>query len=197
MALASATDLQDYLQQTVDANTSALILDMATGVIQAYTRQQLEYVQNDTVDLTPMEGRLVLPERPVVDVTAVAGLSTGDWTLVRDTIYPGPVYIHDWELDDILTSNVTWTPLWKPTVQVTYSHGFQSIPNDLKALCLSVAARLYANPTSIESEMIGQTSTRYSQKGGLALTDVEKQLANRYKSTVRTMRITPAVQQLP
>jgi hypothetical protein len=197
VALASATDLQDFLQQPVDANSAALVLDMATGVVQAYTRQHLEYVQDDNVTLIPSEGRIVLPERPVINVTSVAGLPSGGWTLVRDTLLPGPVYSYMWELDDIITGNVTWTPMSMPTIAVTYSHGFQQIPNDLRGLCLSVAARLYVNPASIEMESTGQAQTRYSQKGGMDLTDVEKQLANKYRLTSRTVRLTSPISQFP
>lgn len=197
MALASTTDLQDFMQQAVDADTAALLLDMATGVIQAYTRQHLEYIHNDSVVLVPDEGRIVLPERPVIDVTSVAGLPSGGWTLIRDTLLPGPVYSYMWELDDIITGNVTWTPMSMPTIAVTYSHGFQQVPNDLRGLCLSVAARLYVNPSAIESETIGNSATRYSQKGGMDLTDVEKRLADRYRLTARSVRISSPISQFP
>jgi hypothetical protein len=107
----------------------------------------------------------VLPERPVVDVTSVAGLPAGGWTLVRDTLLPGPVYSYMWELDDIITGNVTWTPMSMPTIAVTYSHGFQVIPKDLRGLCLSVAARMYVNPSSVEMESVGRRADPLQPEG--------------------------------
>jgi hypothetical protein len=195
--LASPSDLAAFLQADVDTASATIYLESATGLIQAYTQQTLEYVEDDTVTLLPSEGRIVLPERPVVDVTSVAGLPAGGWTLVRDTLLPGPVYSYMWELDDIITGNVTWTPMSMPTIAVTYSHGFQVIPKDLRGLCLSVAARLYANPSSVEMESVGQVQTRYSQKGGMDLTEVERRLANRYRLTSRTVRVTSPVSQFP
>jgi hypothetical protein len=195
--LASPSDLAAHLQSDVDTASATVYLQSATGLIQAYTKQTLEYVQDDTVTLIPAEGRIVLPERPVIDVTAVAGLPAGGWTLVRDTLLPGPVYSYMWELDDIITGNVTWTPMSMPTVQVTYSHGFQDIPLDLRGLCLSVAARMYVNPSSVEMESIGVVQTRYSQKGGMDLTEVEKRLADRYRMTARTVRVSSPISSFP
>jgi hypothetical protein len=190
MSLASPSDLASYMQQDVDTSTATLLLAGATSVCQSYTGQTLTYVQNDTVTLVPYNNEIKLPQRPVIDVTAVEGLASGEWLVVQGVIRP--TYLLDGS-----TNSVWWTgqeitedPWYSyvaqlpwPTVSVTYSHGFQVIPSDLQLACLMVAGQLMSNPAGVQQEAVGNVMTRYDRAGGAGLTDFVKTILDRYTLT--------------
>jgi hypothetical protein len=144
---------------SVDQVTFAL--DAACEDIRRYTSQQLSYVANDTVTVHGNNMRvLLLPEVPVVAVTAVTvdgdALEVGDWTVDAGT---GLL----WRQPQPLTTCLF--PLWTDGVQnvtVTYSHGYQVMPSNLKRIACALA-RDVVNSTSaatagVKSETIGNYS---------------------------------------
>jgi hypothetical protein len=194
--LASPEDLASFVQQDVDTATATLLLSVATSAIQSSTEQQLTYVANDTVSLVVYNNEIKLPQRPVVEVTAVESLTSGEWLVVQDVIRP--TYLLDGS-----TNSVWWTgndqteaPWYQfvaqlpwPTATVTYSHGYQTIPDDLRGVCLSLAARLMSNPTGVQQEAIGNVMTRYDRAGGAGLTDLENLIIDKYRRTASTVQL--------
>jgi hypothetical protein len=77
------------------------------------------------------------------------------------------------------------------TVEVTYTHGYETVPADVKAVGLAVAARNYQNPNGVRSETIGAYS--YTNAGtdddvaGAGLLASERAVLNRYLKPVRTV----------
>lgn len=186
-SFATTDDLAAYLQQTVDTASAQLALDSATALIQNYTRQTIFLVDNDTVTLTGNSAVLLLPQRPVVGTPVVNGLvpsavyrfdppdrltygiPSGNLAAAQYANGPDPVY-----------------GVWPLQVSVTYSHGYATIPADIKAVCLSVAARSYDNPQGLRGETIGSYSVQYAGAGdilvpGVALSGAEEQMLNRYR----------------
>lgn len=184
--LASPSDLASYMQQDVDTSTATLLLDGATSVIQSYTGQTLTYVQDDTVTLVPYNNEIKLPQRPVIDVTAVQSLAAGEWQVVQGVIRP--TYLLDGSTNSVWwTGDVSDSPWYQfvaqlpwPTVDVTYSHGLQVIPNDLQLACLMVAGQLMSNPAGLQQEAVGNVMVRYDRAGGAGLTDFVKTILDRY-----------------
>lgn len=142
------------------------VLEVATGWVQAATRQKLLAVTDETVTLPLRPGRSVwLPERPVTAVGAVLttdayGVSTPR-TLGVDYSVIGPeirwAYWLNWP-----TSSIT----------VTYSHGYLSAPQAIRGVVLSAASRIVNNPAGLRSETVGSVSwtnggTGLEMSGGL------------------------------
>lgn len=186
-SFATTDDLASYLQATVDPASAQLALDLATALIQNETRQTLSYISDDTVILAGNSAVLLLPERPVVGTPVVNGLvpsavyrfdppdrltygvPSGNLAAAQYANGPDPVY-----------------GVWPLQVSVTYSHGYQTIPDDIRGVCISVAARAYSNPSGLRGETIGSYSVQYAGAGdilvpGISLSDTEKKILGKYR----------------
>lgn len=139
-------------------------LAFATGLVQEYTGQHLFYVADDTVELWPRNGGqvVVLPEMPAVSVSAVLD---EDGEPVGWTLRPGGVL----RLDSTQSGPVT----------VTYSHGYETIPNAVKAATMQTASRLTTNPTEVRQQAAGSFSVTYGSAPELS--NRERQSLSRYR----------------
>lgn len=134
---ATVINMELVLQQTIPAEKVAAaeyaLLTVSAG-IRNYCQQVLDLVTDDEVLLdSPGRGLILLPELPVVDVTAVvensvALMSPGDYELGR----AGVLY----------RVGRRWHP-GRQVVAVTYSHGWAVIPDDIATTCARAASRLY------------------------------------------------------
>jgi hypothetical protein len=192
-ALFQLTELAAFVQSDLDTATAQVALDMAQGLIQHYTGQTLLYVDGSvwTVPDDPrgLERRLAwlpgldttygrsdlvipLPEQPVTAVSAVNGLAAN----VGFRLFGGQLLVSS-------------TALWTWPLTVTYSHGFQSIPADLKAVGLRLAAKLLSNPSGLRSETIGGYS--YTTAGGEpGFSDFDRLILNDYRRRSRSLAVT-------
>ena len=175
-AFASTTDLEDYLQTTFDATDTARatkLLDHASAVIRRTARQDFDFTSNEAVTLTPTcPNTLLLPQMPV---TAVASVTVDGILLTEEIDYrvqlPAGIVTH-------LRSR------WTKPVDVVYSHGYTTLPEDLKAICVEMSARAWTNPMGVLSEQIGNYSARWGAEGasGLALDEHEKMTVMSYRA---------------
>jgi len=149
MAFASVEDLAAYTGRAVENTAQAqLALTLATGIIRAEVGQTLSLVEDDRVTLRAgSRPELYLPERPVVAVSSVAGdgIRVGEWTWAGEY--------------------VTRPYGWPNLVTITYSHGYAVIPDDVRAICLSVAGRVLAqndpDGPQVAQETVGSYSVQY------------------------------------
>lgn len=156
----------------LDSPRGELLVQLAEGSVRNYTRQTLSFVEDDTVELRGGSLRLVLPERPVIDVTQVFidGDEVTHFRLVRDVLYRGVMRSYWGTAENLIT--------------VTYSHGFLNIPDEIKAVVLQIATRARANPRSVTSESIGDWSATWSGSGaggGAAPTHAERSILDRFR----------------
>lgn len=201
-AFAAVNDLEALLRRsfTDEENAAAgIALDLATAAIQNYTRQTLLFVADDVVALRGTYGReLVLPERPVVSVASVSvgstTIATSAYALVGNSLWWGASPLN---VGNITTGEGGWGGLASP-VTVTYTHGYATIPNDIRGVCLTVAARLMENPLSLTEQSVGTHGQAADSEGNAVLvyreplavgttlppaqlTDDEKRQLNRYR----------------
>jgi hypothetical protein len=149
---ATSAELADFLGREsftdpVEVRQAALVLKLASGEIRAWTRQTIDYVANDTIVLAGSYGpALRLPEQPVVSVSSVKvddqTLAPTDYTLACGTLFYGSAE-STWGYQGASTRQpVNWGgPDSKITV--VYAHGFQTVPDVVKLVTLSLAARMY------------------------------------------------------
>lgn len=172
-SLATAPQLASRVQGDVDTATAQLALDNASGLIRAIARQQFDFVSQETVILVGTGQVLTLPQRPIVvdganplTVIELGDFGAIDFTLVegRDFVRVGNELKRGFPYWWTGTSRLMGWPLrrplgiWAPRVQVTYSHGYTTIPDDLVGLCLDVAQALYTNPQGLRSMTIDDYS---------------------------------------
>lgn len=185
---ATTDELGAYLQ-IADINTvsARLYLELATGLIQGATGQTLSRVLADTVVLRGYRRIIPLPQRPVTAVTAIAltdwgfidyPAAIGGWRLTNGSL--------EWRGD--MVGNLPETgyygrSTWPRLVTVTYDHGYVTIPDDVRRVCITLAAERYINPSGIDSETVDDYS--YHRTGRYPMTpgaESLEALVRRYKT---------------
>ena len=158
MAFATADELASHLKTTFTASeeeAAELALDRATARIQSMTGQILSAEADDVVTVVEPDGRdLWLPEGPVTAVSAVTGRSYGDTTSTTYAVNDDYTLIAGSTGLARLVRTGGRRAYWPQLVTVTYDHGFETIPDDLKDACLEVATELVANPERLTTEAI-------------------------------------------
>jgi hypothetical protein len=142
----------------LDEELATLLLELATGEVQAMTGQRLVEVDGDEIELyvyrnTGME--LTLPQRPVTAVTSVEI----DGTAVTD---------YRWAAGSSrLIRDCWWSTRCPPPsiVGVTYSHGYASDDQGLvpaQSAVLGLARQVASNPSGVQSESIDDYRVQYA-----------------------------------
>lgn len=184
-SFASIAELETFLNKDFAAgaatNQAQAALDTATDEIKAWTGQAIEQA-TETVTLDP--GDVVfLPQRPVTAVTAV----TADGTVLSvandvDWYSYGALY---------RDNGLTWG--WKrQSVVVQYTHGYATIPDDLKKVCVKRAARLLGIPglggLSVSTDTEGNVNERRFSMAPVdsaeAFDEADRRVMGRYKIPV-------------
>jgi hypothetical protein len=172
-----------------------LALGAATVAIQNYTDQVLVYV-SETVTLDGSgNDTILLPELPVIDVTAVVTNSDTSQPVTLNGPSFGSTADYGWTggFDGLLIhrrgASIHWGGMFDATygnwpdrrqsVQVTYSHGWQTIPTDLQLLCAIIASRAFAQDGAT-AETVGTYIAQYASQPGM-IAPLEKSILDRYK----------------
>lgn len=181
--LATVEQFAVWLRSTTDAIDTAratLMLDAASHAIRRWTHQYLTLVEGDQVVLDPSQGRFLwLDQLPVVSVASVSvhgtALAAGDFAFDGKT---GRLW---------RTDHREW--FGRPSgIAVTYSHGYETIPGDLVAVCCGMAERGYSTEPG-DQALIGETLDGYSYQrswqvavsGVAGLTTAEQQALQDYR----------------
>jgi len=189
-----------YLQETIDDDDpmANAALEAATAAIQSYCDQRLTLVEDDVavVDGSGSD-TLLLPEFPVTDVSVV--VVDSDWDSARTLLGPGngSASEYDWNEAGLLFRRRgqfvyyesrfeavygMWPPRRK-SVTVTYTHGYEVIPADIRLVTAAVAARAWAQDGA-NSETTGSYTVQYAGQPG-TLTEYEKSILDRYRARRR------------
>lgn len=153
MAFATTDNLGDVLGVEIDPEDAQAIaaLDAATAMIQALTNQTLEQVEDDVLVLDGSGTRaLLLPEFPVTEVSSVEL----DGVALAASEY-------QWSADGYLRRAGSVWPADLRNIEVTYTHGYATLPTLIVSMTAKLAARLYQVPASVRQETIGSYSTSY------------------------------------
>jgi hypothetical protein len=174
---ATAAELAAVMQAPVDAAAADLALASASAAIRRWTRQTITRVVDDMVTLRVLRcDELVLPQRPVVSVSEVKvnALILNDWVLSGDRL----LRTGGWHR---LPGTTTYPD--PGLVQVTYTHGFAEIPDDVRGVCLDLASATLSNPSMLRQEAIDDYSRTFASESlGLGgLTDAHKELLRDFR----------------
>lgn len=192
---ASSDDLAARLGVTftdAEAARADLLLQRATGIIQRETKQTIALVTGDVYTRPgDYSSRVRLPERPVVSVSSVVlnGVAMG---IGPDDPAGENCYL---DRDELVRLNwnaviqdssfgLPWAgfgfPWWD--LVVTYTHGWETIPEPAPTVCLEAVVRVWVNPGSVARQTMGNVQTVYDNMRfsptGLVLTDDERNALN-------------------
>lgn len=195
--LATAAELQ-ATGVTGTPEAVEMALRRASARVRRYTGQDFTFVENDTVELRGGERVLVLPQRPLVvdaqhplTVTEVADFADVELEAVENRDYS--------RLGNELTRGYPWQAptrlmgwpwnrvqgVWADKVRVTYSHGYNEIPDDILDVVLDLATMNLTNPNGLRSETVGGESLTYASEtiGNAKLTRQHKEDLRPYRRT--------------
>lgn len=181
--LASPSDLEERLGRPLTAAETAraeALLGDASALVRAFTGRDFTRTDDETVVVRAQQGEIRLPQRPVIDVTAVVAVGAGGAPDV-------PVTGWRWDGIDIIRTAADNTVINMPeawfdedyesypgTYRVTYSHGTDTVPADVVAVVARMALRTLTSPTmagGVTGETIGPYSYRTDGSGvGTAVT---------------------------
>lgn len=172
--LATPEELASVLQQDLDAATATLLLELATGIVQAAVGQRLvEATETELVDITDCSYWLELSQKPITSVASVAldGTAVTDWALRNQKLWRAAGWF-----------NSTSPP---SQAEVEYTFGYPDGSQHLqlaRAVTLSLAQAGYGNPTGVQSEAIDDYRVSYADAmARMELTDAMRMaLVNKY-----------------
>ena len=177
------SELASFVQSDLDQATATLARDLATGVVQDAIGQQI--FRSQTTDRLPRHpidpSVLVLPQKPLDTAQTITCVGVESGVTVTGNQY----VIHGQRL--VLKSGV-----WDEQVDVTYTHGFSTIPKVIKSVALACAARVVNNPSGIRSTSVGDVSVAYAGSdadltSGAYLTEHEKHMIRHFGITREPM----------
>lgn len=187
--LATVAELEAALQRSVDSTQADLALRRASARVRRYTMQDITFVADETVELAGGERVLRLPQYPLVvdashslTVVEVADFSGVEWTAIEDRDYS--------RLGNELTRGYPWQAptrlmgwpwnraqgVWASKVRVTYSHGYEDVPDDILDVVLDLATMNLSNPENLRSVAIDDYSRTFASEtiGGARLSREHK-----------------------
>lgn len=177
--LATLEQLADFRGVAADATDVKALrhLEGASGVFRSLARQTISLVEDDVVEL---EGTWVqhlhLPERPVLEVSDVAIVHPGRGTT---TVADGTLEI---TRRGLLRRSGGWGGP-AATVRLTYTHGWDPVPDDIVEVVCAMATRRMSNPRGVISRTIDTYSEAFAQDAGSnsGLTAWELKVVQRYQ----------------
>lgn len=163
-------DIEDFLQVDISTSTQMLAAERAlketTGAIRNYCRQHLELVEDDEITLDSAGGtRLFLPELPVVEVTEV--VEDGEILTADDDYKLGQYGI-------LYRIGAKWAEGIQ-IITVTYTHGYETLPDDIVFVATRAASRAYQaglraaennGVLGVASKALGDFSISFASESG-------------------------------
>lgn len=184
-ALATIADVEARLARDLtgaEETRMARLLDDASAAVRGYTGQDFD-VATETVRLKARTGVLRLPQRPVTAVSAVEDPDDNaidyDWW-GDDRVYVSSLSpLNWWEL------NGRRTPVLY--LDVTYTHGYATVPDDIVAVVCQMAMRAYG-VDPVDSGKTSESIANYSYStggaaaaGGVGMLNDERAVLDRYR----------------
>ncbi|MEU6710000.1 hypothetical protein ABZ897_00860 [Nonomuraea sp. NPDC046802] len=194
--LASTADLESHLGRSLAPAAAELAIRRASGRVRSYTRQQISFQADDTIEMPGGDRILRVPQRPlVVDVARpLTVIEVGEFGAPDMPLVEGVDFAR---LGNELTRGYPYHPrtrllgwpwnrslgVWAPTVRLTYSHGYITIPDDIVDVVLELATVNVTNVEGLRSESIDDYSRTYATEtvGGAKLTADHKEALRSYR----------------
>jgi hypothetical protein len=176
--LATTTDLEDRIGRSLtsaEAARAPALLSDASALIRRYCRKDFLYHEDDVKVLRASGPEIVLPYRPVQEVSSVIAKSGRAgvpdipvtwWTF--DGI--DRLFVADASSSGVVNLPEDWySGTFPDTFQVTYTHGYPEVPPEATGVCANVVLAVLLAPTmaaGVIGEVIGPYSYRVVRAGG-------------------------------
>lgn len=201
--LAQLSDVEDRYDGTIATADQPRVLKKladASAVVRRFTRQQFTKSQT-TERIRPVGYKLKLPQAPVVSVDSVAIVDV----LQQGNLLPLPIAAWLWDggqeiwlgmgaVINLAEDVVDWFRTSTPLISVTYTHGYDTVPDVVVAVVCSMVIRTLDVPgsTAMQSQTVGPFGYRLSQAaqdGIMALSSSEQTLLRDFRRQGATMEL--------
>lgn len=153
VALATTDDLREVLgYQPDDLQRAARLLRMASATVRRYCGRDFSLVEDDEADVEVTTGALRLPNPPIVSVDSIIDPE-------GDEVDPD-AYTASRGGGVDLAFGLRWT---SGIYTVTYTHGFDPIPDDVVEVVCSLVELRLSGSTTYSRESLGDWSADYRE----------------------------------
>ncbi len=178
--LITVEELEAFMGRTFTEQEEAqaeINIQLISDIIESETGVSFELVEDEEIRLqADGYGMIELSAKPVSEVTV--------YEVDSNTEHPCYVW-------DKLATVYGLEP--NEVVDIVYTHGYSTVPGDIKAVVYGAASRIMYNPSGLRQETVGAISVTYPGIGGEAGTinfsSLEKKVLNKYSSTEKSMRL--------
>lgn len=167
-------------------------LSWAQSFVEAYCNRVFDLVSSDVAFIDPHPYRTaLLPCIPVVSVSQVQGYLPSQtqggmtWTTLTNYAFvsqTGLIYDTTGQPGVSQTFGPTW-PRLPGSLQVTYTHGFSTVPTGLISAACRFAQQYLENPALLLQREVGSFSERYAGNTGgvgIVINEFDKLIMDRY-----------------
>lgn len=146
-ALATLDDIEAVSRAVPAADETRVerLLDMVSAAVRRYTGLTFDVVADDEVIGYPVDGELWLPQWPITEATALQF----DAEVTVEIGTSGQLY-------RVVTG--VRRPWPRGPVEVTYTHGWATIPDDIVMVVAEVAAARWNSASTNPTQIAGSTS---------------------------------------
>lgn len=191
--LADVLDLVERLGREL-ADTELIranaVLRDASAAVRRAAGAQIISQETSTARVGAYCGRLRLPQVPVTAVSSVKNSAGQDVTYVwyagwDEIVVASSSLLNEWEIEPFRYS----TP--QLPVTVTYTHGYDPVPDDIIGVVCSMALRALGqmpDETGVSQETLGgysYTIGSAAAQGGIGMLDNERAIAQAYRRPTR------------
>lgn len=169
MSYVTVQEVANRLDRPVHATIAQSIIDQVEATVDAWAgfpiARSVGRTRTEVVDSATRAMDLYLPGGVSVQDVKVDGVSL---TPATDWVFVAPTH----------TLYITRYMFLRSTVTVTYTGGFDPVPQALRAIVLNAAARAYDRPVGgVRQHMIGDFSETFDTEtsGGVVLTEQERE----------------------
>jgi hypothetical protein len=182
MALVTVEELEAFMGRTFDATEEAqaeMLIQVASDVIESETGVSFSLHIDDEIRVQcDGYGVFEFSAKPIQSV-AVYPIDGDVNTELEYATWDGQSAIYGLQPNEV--------------VDVVYTHGYTSVPGDIKSVCYGVCSRIMYNPSGLRQETVGAISVTYPGIGGEAGTinfsNLEKRVLDKYSKTEKSMRM--------
>lgn len=153
--LVTAEDLATYLQRDLDTAAAEFAVAGASGLVRAYCRWPVSRVA-ETVTLSGDGGRLL--SLPTLRLVTLGPVTVGGAAVTDFTASPGGQLFR-----------ASGWPVGLGNVTAEMTHGYAPVPDEVRIVACSVAAKLYSNPESLVAKSSGDDGRTFSVLSGLEM----------------------------
>lgn len=209
--MASLTPLFDVTEVTgrlgrdltsVEAMRVPYLIGDATTQIVRYCRKDFQYHANDVLEIKGDGSTIKLPYRPVVsvsDVIAISGRDDIPDIPVSWWVFDGidEVSIAESSASGVINLPEAWYDYgaFPGTFQVTYSHGYVTVPDDVIMVGANAVIAVLMSPTmaaGVIGETVGPYSYRMERSGGgiqVAISEDEMAFLQDYRDKTSSVKL--------